>query len=289
MQARSGWWRTPCTPSPARNSESTSEGSVAALLAPVHESVARLTTIPGVSHRLLRKDSGLGDAPGRRVVGRRANAHIVPVHSIGRRNITNSHWSARGTDAATKMAGAPEPGGPGGAVATLAPGRIPARDRPRPRSSPQGGAPDPGGDRGLLPSERGDTSDKTFPSPSANRAAIVPISLLPPTAAPRPPIPPLARAAVVVGVASVIDGDTIEIHGQRIRGIDAPETSQPCDLDGKPWRCGQASANALAEYIGRRTVTCEYYANTLIDSARGERWFCSEAEAEGAGWRRAQQ
>jgi len=50
MQARSGWWRTPCTPSPARNTESTSEGSVAALLAPVHESVARLTTIPGVSH-----------------------------------------------------------------------------------------------------------------------------------------------------------------------------------------------------------------------------------------------
>src|SRR5262249_61100502 len=61
----------------------------------------------------------------------------------------NSHWSAGGTDAATKMAGAPEPGGPGGAVATLAPGRILARDRPRPRSSPQGGAPDPGGDRGL--------------------------------------------------------------------------------------------------------------------------------------------
>jgi len=28
-----------------------------------------------------------------------------------------------------------------------------------------------------------------------------------------------------------------------------------------------------------------YFANTLIDSARGERWFCSEAEAPAAGWR----
>jgi Staphylococcal nuclease homologue len=31
------------------------------------------------------------------------------------------------------------------------------------------------------------------------------------------------------------------------------------------------------------------YAITLIDPARGERWFCSEAEAQAAGWRRAEQ
>lgn len=41
-----------------------------------------------------------------------------------------------------------------------------------------------------------------------------------------------------VGVASVIDGDTIEIHGQRFRlsGIDAPETKQLCkDAEGKAY------------------------------------------------------
>ena len=30
------------------------------------------------------------------------------------------------------------------------------------------------------------------------------------------------------------------------------------------------------------------YAKTRIDEAKGERWFCSEAEARAAGWRRAQ-
>ncbi len=41
--------------------------------------------------------------------------------------------------------------------------------------------------------------------------------------------------ADVAGVASVIDGDTIEVHGQRIRihGIDAPESRQLCRLDAK--------------------------------------------------------
>ncbi len=65
--------------------------------------------------------------------------------------------------------------------------------------------------------------------------------------------------ADVAGVAAVIDGDTIEVHGQRIRlhGIDAPESRQLCHLDGKPWQCGKDAANALADKIARRPVTCE--------------------------------
>jgi endonuclease YncB( thermonuclease family) len=64
----------------------------------------------------------------------------------------------------------------------------------------------------------------------------------------------------VAGIASVIDGDTVEIHGTRIRlhGIDAPESGQTCHRStGEPYRCGQTAALALAEFIGRKTVVCD--------------------------------
>jgi endonuclease YncB( thermonuclease family) len=65
--------------------------------------------------------------------------------------------------------------------------------------------------------------------------------------------------ADVTGTARVIDGDTIEIAGQRIRlhGIDAPESRQLCRLDGNPWQCGKEATNALADKIARQPVTCE--------------------------------
>ncbi len=63
----------------------------------------------------------------------------------------------------------------------------------------------------------------------------------------------------IAGTTTVIDGDTLEIRGWRIRlhGIDASESRQLCRLDGKPWQCGKDAANALADKIARRPVTCE--------------------------------
>jgi Staphylococcal nuclease homologue len=63
----------------------------------------------------------------------------------------------------------------------------------------------------------------------------------------------------LTGQASVIDGDTIEIHGTRIRlwGIDAPESTQLCrGEDSLQYRCGANAAKDLDAFIARRPVSC---------------------------------
>ena len=194
------------------------------------------------------------------------------------------------------------------------------------------------------------------------------------------------------GSARIIDGDTIEVAGERIRllDIDAPETAQRCTrADGAVYECGASATAALAsltegarvrciadgkDRYGRLLATCiaerrsgpveinrsmvalgwavrydarsaylaeeldaakarrglwagsfeqprayrsgrwttarteapdgcpikgnvssngriyhtpwsRHYNRTRIDTTRGERWFCSEAEALAAGWR----
>ncbi len=70
---------------------------------------------------------------------------------------------------------------------------------------------------------------------------------------------PVSALADITGTARVIDGDTIEVQGQKIRlhGIDAPEGRQLCFDDGEPWLCGTDATNALRHKIGDRPVTCE--------------------------------
>jgi endonuclease YncB( thermonuclease family) len=68
-----------------------------------------------------------------------------------------------------------------------------------------------------------------------------------------------AVADELIGQASVIDGDTIEIHGARVRifGIDAPESDQLChDARSYQYRCGQKASNALFDFVGHRLVEC---------------------------------
>jgi len=61
------------------------------------------------------------------------------------------------------------------------------------------------------------------------------------------------------GRPRIIDGDTIELAGRRIRlhGIDAPEMKQTCTREGKEWLCGQEAIWALARIIEEHWVTCQ--------------------------------
>ena len=62
----------------------------------------------------------------------------------------------------------------------------------------------------------------------------------------------------VAGAARVVDGDTLELRGEKLRlqGIDAPELAQTCAAGGKEVRCGKLAAEHLDGIIGSRPLSC---------------------------------
>jgi endonuclease YncB( thermonuclease family) len=73
---------------------------------------------------------------------------------------------------------------------------------------------------------------------------------------------PSAAVGQLTGRASVIDGDTIDVAGHRIRlhGIDVPESYQACrNGSGAAYACGATATSALTQAIGARLVSCQPY------------------------------
>jgi hypothetical protein len=93
-----------------------------------------------------------------------------------------------------------------------------------------------------------------------------------------------APASPIIGKPWVIDGDTIDVSGVRVRleGIDAPETEQSCtDARGQSWPCGMKAAQELRAYLGSRELSC---APEGYDRYRRVLAICSLAGADVNAW-----
>ena len=66
-----------------------------------------------------------------------------------------------------------------------------------------------------------------------------------------------------------------------------PSADGPCDYSGtdEPVIKGNISLNTGEKIY--HVPDGEFYDQTVIDEAKGERWFCTEAEAVSAGWRKS--
>ncbi|PUB18665.1 thermonuclease family protein [Yoonia sediminilitoris] len=60
------------------------------------------------------------------------------------------------------------------------------------------------------------------------------------------------------GVVHVIDADTIEVDGQRVRlfGIDAPEVGQPCVMSGRSADCGRWARDRVVDRFAGAQAIC---------------------------------
>jgi endonuclease YncB( thermonuclease family) len=106
----------------------------------------------------------------------------------------------------------------------------------------------------------------------------------------RPDRRPWTGGPELRGRATVVDGDTLVLRGERIRldGVDAPESAQSCERQGFAWACGRDVTQALRQRLGGREVTCagearDRYGRLLARCRVGEEdigaWLVSEGYA----------
>ncbi len=96
-------------------------------------------------------------------------------------------------------------------------------------------------------------------------------------------VKPIPLYAPLIGPATVIDADTIDIGKERIRlwGVDALEGDQLCKRMGSAWPCAADSAAALRTYLDGQTVSCQ---PKTLD--RYQRWVstCEVSSSDLGAW-----
>lgn len=100
----------------------------------------------------------------------------------------------------------------------------------------------------------------------------------------------MIRRRLMVGLATILMGSTAGCSGslsvqtaplaevRHALPATSTATSSDCVIKG--------NINSKGEHI-YHVPGARYYDETKIDESKGERWFCSESEAQDAGWRKA--
>ncbi len=83
----------------------------------------------------------------------------------------------------------------------------------------------------------------------------------------------------IVGLAEVIDGNTMIVAGQRLRlyGSDAPDLGQTCSYDQRPFPCGDVARTALMDLVAGGEVRCRPHGP---DAAGSRSATCTVQEAD---------
>lgn len=96
-----------------------------------------------------------------------------------------------------------------------------------------------------------------------------------------------SAASYIVGIAHVIDGDTLEIGGTTIRlnGLDALEHGRKCGS----WRCGAAATDAMAALAEGVALRCEAgpidgYGRVIATCWSGETDIGAQMVRDGSAW-----
>lgn len=124
-------------------------------------------------------------------------------------------------------------------------------------------------------------------SAAARENGLHAVALTSPAPAAQPP-----TTGNLTGEARVVDGDTIDLNGVRIRleGIDAPESAQLCSRRWLgQWHCGAAATAAMIEMTRGKSVSCtpqglDKYGRTLATCYVDDRDINAEMVKRGFAW-----
>lgn len=93
-------------------------------------------------------------------------------------------------------------------------------------------------------------------------------------------------AAEIAGRPRVVDGDTLDFAGRRVRlyGVDAPELEQTCRAGGRVWPCGLEARWAALNRLSPHWVTCVPQGWDVVGTERARCYLAGVGQHDLGAW-----